>query len=258
MHPPLLSSYYSELRRRAFTLLIALALFAGNSAAQERPAAGQAGFAEQVEQRVITLTNEFRTQRGLAPVQAEARLTETARYFAGYLANADKLDHDADGATPAERVKKRGYNYCVVAENLAAEYSSAGFTTDALSLNLVNGWRESPTHRENMLQPDVTQIGVGLARSAKDGEYFAVQVFARPISQILKFRVTNRSNAAVRYDYRKRSVTLAAKQTRTHESCVNGDLKLDAAGQDITVRPKDGGRYVIVEAGKGAYRLQEE
>ncbi|HEV7803690.1 MAG TPA: CAP domain-containing protein [Burkholderiales bacterium] len=258
MLPPVWTSHYSEPRRGSVPLLLALLLVCTAAFAQDKAPAGQPAFTQEVEQRVTALTNDLRKQNGLQPVQPEARLTETARAFAGYLANTGKLEHDADGTTPADRVKKRGYTYCLVAENLASEYNTAGFTVDTLSRNVVQGWRESPTHLGNMLQPDVTQIGVGVARSGKDGEYFAVQVFARPMSQAVKFQVTNRANAAVRYDYRKRSVTLAAKQTRTHESCVSGEIRIESPGLDLPTHPKNGGRYAIVESGKGTYRLKEE
>ena len=227
-------------------------------AAQEKAGPPAAALSADVEQRVTALTNEFRQQHGLQPLEPEARLTDAARYFAGFLASSGKLDHDADGMTPPERVKKRGYNYCVVAENLGSEYSSTGFAADALSRNFVQGWRDSPTHRDNMLLPAITQIGVGVARSPKDGEYFAVQVFARPMTQMVRFRVTNRSNATVRYEFRKRTVTLGPKQGRLHEACVAADLMLDTGGEGATVRPKDGGRYVIVDAGRGSYRIQDE
>lgn len=265
LSPPSVSAHYSEPRRYPALVLLALLFVSGANAAQQNkdtrpsqaPAASPA-ITEQAEQRVIALTNDFRVQSALQPLEAEPRLTETARSFAAYLAGSGKLEHDADGTTPAERVKKRGYSYCMVAENLASEYSSAGFTADALARNVVDGWSESPTHRANMLQPDLTQIGVGVARSPTDGEYFAVQVFGRPLSHIVKFRVSNRSNATVRYEYRKRSVALGPKQARAHESCVNADLRLEKAGADVAVRPRDGGRYAIVDAGGGVFRVTEE
>ena len=214
---------------------------------------------EQSEQRVIALTNELRVKNALTPLNAEALLTQTARVYAAYLANTGKLDHEADGATPAERVKKSGYSYCMVAENLASEYSSAGFTADALARNVVGGWSESPTHRANMLHPDLTHIGVGIARSAIDGEYFAVQVFGRPLAQMIRFSVSNRSNSAVRYEYRSQPLTLAPRQTRSHQSCVASELKLsEQPGGGVSVRPQNGGRYVIEAGAVGAHRFAEE
>jgi uncharacterized protein YkwD len=248
-------SHYSDARPRSL-LFILLAIASTLGAAQDKGAG--APFFDEAEQRVTALTNQFRKQNGLAPLDAEARLTETARYFAGYLASTGKLDHDADGTQPADRVKKHGYNYCMVAENLASEYSTGAFTPERLSQNFVEGWRGSPTHRENMLLPDVTQIGVAVARSPKDGEYFAVQVFARPMSQMVKFRVTNRSNATVRYEFRNRTIALGPRQGRLHESCVASPIRLETGGEHAALTPKDGARYIVTESGRNAFRLQEE
>ncbi|HEX2827305.1 MAG TPA: CAP domain-containing protein [Burkholderiales bacterium] len=214
-------------------------------------------FTGDVEERVLALTNDLRVKSGIAPLASESRLTDTARSFAHYIASTGRLDHDADGTTPADRVKKRGYTYCMVAENLAFEYSSAGFTPDRLSRNFFEHWAESPTHRGNMLQPELTQIGVGVARN-RSGEYYAVQVFGRPLAQMTRFRVLNRANATVRYQYRNSSVTLGPKQGRNHESCVAGTVKLDSSGQEILLQPRDGGRYAITEVGRGVYRITDE
>lgn len=243
---------YSDYSQRAarFLALVTLALtcLAANASRAAQP------FSVDVEERVVALTNEFRAESSLQPVESEARLKETARAFAAYLAGTGRLDHEADGATPEDRVKRSGYSYCMLAENLASEFNSRGFTVDGLARNFVQGWRDSPTHRANLLAPDVTHIGVGVARNPKDGEYFVVQVFARPLAAMLKFRVTNRTRSAQRYDYRRRSITIAPRQTRTHQSCAPGELRL--AGE-TGIRPKEGGRYGITEAG-GAVRIQEE
>ena len=140
----------------------------------------QSDFTDQVETRLFVLVNELRAGHGSKPLEREARLDATADYFARYMASADNLDHRADGSTPAMRVKQRGYGYCVIAENIAYEYSSRGFTPEALARNFIEGWQESPTHRANILDPMVTQTGIGVARNAKN-EYYAVQLFGRPL-----------------------------------------------------------------------------
>lgn len=243
--------------RHAFRVLAAAFTALAVLVAATRASAQSPEFAAEVEERVVKLTNEFRAKNALVPVQAETRLTDAARYFSGHLASTGRLEHDADGTTPAERVKKRGYVYCIVAENLGMEYNSGGFTPERLSRNFVDNWRNSPTHRGNMLEPDVTQIGVGVSRSGQ-GEYYAVQVFARPMSQMTRFRVTNRVNATVRYEYRQRGATLGPRQARNHESCVAGTLKLDSSGQEVLLQPRDGGRYAISESARGVYRIAEE
>jgi uncharacterized protein YkwD len=236
-------------------LLMALVAASISHAAQT-----QSSFTEDAERRVMTLTNAVRKENGLQPLQTDGRLTEAARYFAGYVAKTDKLEHDADGSAPADRAKMHGYSYCIIAENLASEYSSAGFTPERLAGNFVEGWSKSPTHRANMLEPEVTQIGVGIAAGTQSGEYYAVQMFGRPMSQMVRFRVTNRSTQTIRYEYRKRTVALAPKQIRSHESCVAGELKFEwpRQQQPSAVRPKDGDRVTIVEAGPGTYKVIQE
>ena len=136
-------------------------------------------FTEQVEAGVFTLVNEARGEYGLQPLEREARLEATARYFADYVAASGRFDHQADGTTAAARVKQRGYDYCVLSENIAYEYSSRGFTAGRLARTFVEGWLQSPMHRQNILDGNVTQTGLGVSRNAKN-EYFAVQLFARP------------------------------------------------------------------------------
>ena len=136
-------------------------------------------FTQEVEARVVALVNDFRAEHGLNPLEREPRLDQAAQYFGGYMADRRTLEHTADGNTPAARVKQLGYAYCVIAENIAYEYSSRGFTAERLARNFVEGWRDSPTHRANMLDAAVTQTGLGVARSGK-GEYYAAQIFGRP------------------------------------------------------------------------------
>ena len=165
------ASHYS---RRGAALSIVLALLLAPATARS-----QSDFTRQVEARVFALVNDFRGEHGVKPLEREARLDDTTSYFARYIAANGNLDHRADGSTPAMRVRQRGYAYCAISENIAYEYSSRGFTPEGLARNFVEGWRDSPTHRANMLDRDVTETGLGVARNAA-GEYYAVQLFGRP------------------------------------------------------------------------------
>jgi len=177
-------SHYSRLVR---CLLVAAALLVAMPAsAQTEP-----GFAERVEARVLALVNDFRLEKGLKPLERERRLDAAAESFGTFMGSTGKLEHDADGRTPAARVKQQGYVYCVISENIAYEYSSRGLTADRLARNLVEGWRDSPTHRDNILDTEVTQTGLAIARSER-GEYYAAQLFGRPPLQGAKGRATCR------------------------------------------------------------------
>lgn len=132
-----------------------------------------------VERSVIEGTNRFRHSHGLEPVHRDATLERAARDFAAYLASTDRFDHDADGRTPAGRAQAKGYEYCLIAENIAYEFNTRGFTTQALADGLVNDWIESPGHRKNMLDARAIDTAVAVAQSARTGRYYAVQMFGR-------------------------------------------------------------------------------
>ena len=135
-----------------------------------------------VEAIVLEGTNEFRRTEHLDSVQPNSRLDEAAREFAAFMARTGKFDHDADGRQPHERALAHGYRYCFIAENLSYQYNTADFRTDVLAQRLVDGWKNSPSHRRNMLRDGVTETAVAVARVEGKGmtRYYAVQLFARP------------------------------------------------------------------------------
>ena len=45
------------------------------------------------------------------------------------MARTGKFSHSADGSEPAARAKRFGYEYCIVAENIAYIFSSEGMAT---------------------------------------------------------------------------------------------------------------------------------
>ena len=153
-------------------ILCALLLGAGAAHAKVDPA--------QVERQVVRDTNEFRKENGLEAAGPASALRRTAEEFAEYMARTDKYGHEADGRTPGERAKRGGYDWCRVSENISYQWSSHDFDTTELARRLVEGWKKSPGHRRNMLDPKVTETAVAVARSAKSGKYYAVQMFGRP------------------------------------------------------------------------------
>jgi uncharacterized protein YkwD len=213
---------------------------------------------DRVAGEIVERTNEFRKEKNREPVESNARLKEGARYFAGYMARTDTYGHTADDKRPADRAKEHGYKYCIVLENIAYQYSSAGFDTTSLAKRFFEGWKESPGHRRNMLDEDVTETGVAVARSDETGVYYAVQVFGRPKSKSIDFRIENHSGAEIEYRIGDRTFPLPPRLIRTHERCRPQDLvfefpdgEKDMKGKTRTVRPEDGDRYTVVRNGDG-------
>jgi uncharacterized protein YkwD len=228
---------------------------------EPRPAAQTQAHAPdiaQVEKLVVKYTNQFREQQGRRPLKVNDKLTKAAHYFADYLARTDKFSHTADGKQPSERATQFGYAWCVVAENIAWEYHSDGFTTQELARELVEGWKHSPEHRRNMLDPDVTEIGVAVAYGKASGRYYGVQEFGRPKSMAISFQVSNQSDVTVRYTVDGKAFTLPPRTTRTHERCRSPAVEFLKQGEEEgeVLHPRKGTRYVIRGDGAGGYRVE--
>jgi uncharacterized protein YkwD len=63
-----------------------------------------------------------------------------------------------------------------VAYTAAGENIAKGQTTPE---QVMNAWMNSQGHRENILNKNYTQIGVGIAK-ASNGQYIWTQLFIRP------------------------------------------------------------------------------
>jgi uncharacterized protein YkwD len=214
----------------------------------------------QVVMRIISHTNEFRQTEGRQKVEPSQQLMETARDFAQFMARTDKYGHTADGNRPAARAKQHGYHSCVVAENIAYQSSTEGFTTEELAQEFFQGWQQSPGHRQNMLDAAVTETGVAVARSEQTGYYYAVQMFGLPKSQMIEFQITNQSNVVIEYEIGGQKLSLPPWSTRTHQQCRSAEVTFQ--GLDMperpTVQPHDGDHYAIVQEDSGIFRLQKQ
>lgn len=209
-----------------------------------------------VEREIVRLTNEFREREGRSTVEKNEELEAAAQYFADYMARTGRYGHTADGSQPSARAEKHGYDYCLVSENIGYQYSSTGFEADALAKQFTQGWIESPGHRENMLDRDVVDTGVAVARS-DDGTYYAVQMFGRPSSMQIEFSVVNKSGANVKYTLAGRSFSLPPRVTRTHQRCRPPELVFNDSGKDGPTRfnPRPGDTYVIETASEGGFNV---
>ena len=205
---------------------------------------------DQVEQAIVRRTNRFRENNDLSALDVNQQLQEAAEYFADFMARTGKYGHTADGQRPSERARQHGYEFCIVSENIAYQYSSAGFETQELAQGFVQGWKNSPGHRENMLDPHVTETGVGVAHSDQTGSYFGVQMFGRPRSASIHFRVVNRAGEAVEYTVspsqrgQSRSFDLPSRVTRTHERCRPSRIEF-SFDESLSVKAEDGVGYVV-------------
>lgn len=101
--------------------------------------------------------NMQRALNGAQPLRLNRRLNAAAQKHAEDMARRDFFDHRSpDGRSFQERATSEGYPWRAIAENLGAGLSSPRSTADA--------WMTSPGHRDNMLNRDFTEAGVGYFR----------------------------------------------------------------------------------------------
>jgi uncharacterized protein YkwD len=108
--------------------------------------------------------NQMRAQNGLRQLKWDWRLWTAAQNHAADMAAQSYFAHvSLDGRNLEDRIWPTGYIpktvTWVLAENL-------GFGTNMLSTpsSIVEGWMDSPEHRENLLDPELRDVGVGLAQ----------------------------------------------------------------------------------------------
>lgn len=194
---------------------------------------------------ILELTNAFRKENALAPLKADAKLTVAARAYARYLADNGKFAHEADGKKPAQRAEAAGYKFCFIAENLAMDANSKGFSTRGLAEEAMSGWRKSPVHRANLLRTGMTDIGIGVAKAPDHpGKYVAVQMFGLPESQRLAFSIENTTGSAIEYRLSGKAQALAQGKTITYRSCGSMPLQFPAA-TSVEYQPVNGERFIV-------------
>jgi uncharacterized protein YkwD len=103
-----------------------------------------------------SMISGYRSNNGLAAVAVDPELMRLANEQAHAMAAHDRMDHDI-GRPFAERIKNSPFRGNVAVENI-----SAGYHTLAEAFS---GWRDSPPHRANMLNPAVTRLGIAAAYS---------------------------------------------------------------------------------------------
>ncbi|APZ55030.1 CAP domain-containing protein [Salipiger abyssi] len=111
--------------------------------------------------------NAYRAANGLPGLTRSAALQRAAEAHARDMARMGDMTHTgSDGSSVGDRVKRQGYRFRRVAENIAETGRGAD--------RVMELWIASPPHRKNMLLRDVTQYGL-----AQSGDYWAL-VVGRP------------------------------------------------------------------------------
>ncbi len=119
---------------------------------QQKPSQSQQ--LNEFEQQVVELTNQERTAQGLEPLKVDTELSKVAREKSRDMAANNYFSHDSPNyGSPFDMMKQFGIAYQTAGENIAR-----GQRTPQ---QVVDGWMNSEGHRENIMNPNFTHIGVG-------------------------------------------------------------------------------------------------
>ena len=204
---------------------------------------------------ILEQTNAFRKEHDLPPLASNQALEKAAVDFAKFMARTHEYGHQADKREPWHRAEAAGYKYCAVLENIAFQYQSNGLDTQPMADAFMQGWKDSPGHRANMLSPTPVEIGIGVAM-ADNGVYYAVQKFGRPQSMMFDVRFENRSTRDLSYTFGDKTFTLRPRVIRTHSACGPSTLSFDLpqgspAPDNAALLADATATYVLTNAGQG-------
>jgi len=231
---------------RTLALSAAAVILLATGAAAPTPSA------QRIESQVLQTANGFRAEHGLAPLQSNAVLTADARAFAEYMARTGRFSHTADGRDPAQRARAAGYDYCTLEENIAYEEDDAGYGADRLAGIFMANWEASPGHRRNLLDAEVTETGVAVARAPNRGRlqrYVAVQEFGQPHWMRYSFEIDNRTPARIPFSFDGSDGELAPRSSMRESTCATGDIVFPSLGRDRSrYAAEPGARYVLTSS----------
>lgn len=121
------------------------------------------------EQHMVELVNEERAKQGLSTLRVEEKMTIVVRKHSRDMFERRYFSHySPEGRDVGYRAREGGIEYTLIGENLA-------YAPDVMSAH--RGFMESEAHRQNILDPTFSRIGIGVIDADIYGKMFT-QVFA--------------------------------------------------------------------------------
>jgi uncharacterized protein YkwD len=124
------------------------------------------------EARLIFLMNQCRIKVGLRPLKPSRLLGEVARTHSRDMSARNFFSHASpNGWGPKERLERAGYAWRAYGENIGCGQDSPE--------KILNTWMNSASHRETIIEPAYSEVGVGLIRGGECRIYWTA-LFASP------------------------------------------------------------------------------
>lgn len=163
----------------AILILIGAALFLVASArplGQSSPRPAAAASIEEMERGLLEAINRERTSRNLPGLRASAAIARLARAHSAEMALGEALTHESrDGRTLSDRLSAAAIDFAASGENV-------GFSTDPSVETIHRTFMNSQGHRENCLNPEFNEIGIGIA-PGPGAAWYITEDFVRGVAR---------------------------------------------------------------------------
>ena len=191
---------------------------------------------------IIKLGNDTRASHGLTALAESQLLNKIAEERLHDMFQKQYIGHVSPaGEQASDHAQRVGYHYKIIAENIA----SGNFLNNQ---KVIDGWMQSPGHRQNILSTETKEIGVAIERGQYQGAnmWIAVQIFglqSPPLST--KKRCTPPSQ------------DLYAELESGKTEMMNLDNRLARFKQDLDqeISAIEADRRYVGNNGQGAYNL---
>lgn len=127
---------------------------------------------ESLEKEIVEVVNYQRTLSEIKPLEIDPVLSAIAAFRSEDMARKNYFSHEPpDGCNWSCLLGKFGYPACYSAENVAWNNYPRNETVEVA----MDGFMESPGHKENILNSHYEKIGVGVVKI--DNKYYYTQIF---------------------------------------------------------------------------------
>src|SRR3989344_3214614 len=140
--------------------------------------------------QVVGKTNQERTALGLPTLTVSEQLSRAAKAKAeDMFAEQYWAHYSPSGKSPWEFMRGAGYTYSVAGENLARDFAE---TPD-----MMRAWMNSPTHRENIINPKYQEIGIAVVNGKLNGVETTLVVQMFGTTQVATPQVSSANDSVI-------------------------------------------------------------
>ncbi|HBY8829567.1 TPA: sporulation protein [Clostridioides difficile] len=121
------------------------------------------------QKEVVDLVNIERAKAGLNPLTLDSSISNVATKKSQDMIDNNYFSHNSQTyGSPFDMLKKFGISYKTAGENIAMGQKTPK--------EVVNAWMNSEGHRKNIMNPNFSKIGVGVAQKS-GGSIYWTQIF---------------------------------------------------------------------------------